>query len=261
MYQGEKSYGGDSTERAFYLEPTTDGGFLIVGESFSPPSGSKTAAKFGSTTTGDMWIVRVDSQGNQLWARSFGGSNEDEAQVARQTADGGFLVAGSSNSAERSGTKESPYYGPSGLPLYQGSDIWVVRLDANGNKLWDKSYGGTGRERVFDCQPTAHSGFVLAGYSKSPPSGNKTAPQDMGNDYWVVKLGPEPPSLRAGAVQPDGIPMTIIGPTDRVVELQFSTDLHQWTSLVSLTNLTGKVEWKTPIDSSQPTRLFRALMK
>ncbi len=390
----DASYGGNNTERGFWIEPTTDGGFLLAGESFSLPSGSKAAPYYGN---GDMWIVRLDANGNQMWDQSFGGSNADDVKVARQAGDGGFLLAGSSMSLPGTGNKTSPYFGPSGGALYQGSDMWVVRLDAYGNKLWDRSYGGTGRERVWDCQttadggfvlagfsssgpaptpaagnktsrcyggndywlvwidadgnvlrdrsyggmgddrclsllpmpdggwilcgqstswpggtktsplfggydywlvridaegnqmwdqsfggsntegydlavyppdmsvtplkPTADGGFMLAGYSKSPPSGNKTAPLDLGWDYWLVKLGPEPPFLRAGPLQPDGLPLTIIGPTNRVFALQFSTDLADWTDLASITNLAGEVEWKDQDATAQPVRFYRAVTK
>ncbi len=390
----EAAYGGSDVDRALWIEPTSDGGFLLAGESFSPASGSKAAAKYGS---GDMWIVRVDAKGTQMWDQSFGGSSGDEARVALQTADGGFLLAGSSMSLPGTGNKTSPYFGPAGGQLYQGSDVWVVRLDASGNRIWDRSYGGTGRERVFVChttvqggfvlagfsssapaptptagnktsrcyggndywlvwidadgnvlrdrsygggsddrclsllpmpdggwilcgqsnsrpggtktspnfggydywlvridaegnqlwdqsfggsntegydlaqyppdmsvtpfKPTADGGFVLAGYSKSPPSGNKTAPLDLGWDYWLVKLGPEPPFLRTGPLQPDGLPLTLIGPTNRVFTLQSSADLAQWSELANVTNLTGKVEWKDQSALGQPARFYRAIMK
>jgi len=64
----------------------------------------------------------------------------------------------------------------------------LIRLDANGNKLWDKSFGGTAEDRLFSLQQTFDGGFVLGGRSSSGPDGNKTSPNYGGNDYWLVKV-------------------------------------------------------------------------
>src|SRR6185369_492156 len=130
----QRSFGGTNDDRLRTLQQTDDGGFIFGGFSNSDPaagaSGNKSSANFGNY---DFWIVRTDSAGNKLWDRSFGGPDEDVLYSVRQTSDGGFILAGYSLSGI-GGNKTSTTVG--------GYDFWVVRRDAMGNKLWDRSFGG-----------------------------------------------------------------------------------------------------------------------
>src|SRR5262249_16268409 len=144
--------------------------------SVSLPSGVKSSANYGSA---DYWVVRLDSNGNKLWDQSYGGSGNDSLYSLQQTSDGGFIMGGPSSSTPAA-NKTSLNFG--------NSDFWLVRIDANGTKLWDQSYGGIGYDALFSVRQTTDGGFILGGYSSSTPSGTKTTPNYGDNDYWVVRL-------------------------------------------------------------------------
>src|SRR5206468_9753116 len=120
-----------------------------------------------------------------LWQKTYGGDGNDEGPRVIQTADGGFLVAGRSDS-DVSGNKATLRYGT------QWQDYWVIRLDSQGDELWERTFGGNGMEYSDDVIQTLDGGFVVAGSSSSGPDGNKTAPllapASMGTDLWLVRL-------------------------------------------------------------------------
>jgi hypothetical protein len=174
---------GNTEEDVFSaLAQTADGGFILGGTSYPPANGNKTCQGFGFV---DYWIVRLDAQGNQLWDRCFGGTSRDSLTSLQQTAQGGFILGGSSWSTN-SGNKTMPHFGAA-------DDFWAVRLDSEGNKIWEQACGGTAPDLLRRIQETADGGFFLCGGSGSPVSGNKTAPAYWtglwpSSDYWVVRL-------------------------------------------------------------------------
>jgi hypothetical protein len=163
------------------IEQTSDGGYVLgtsTEADISPVSNNcgKTSPAFGDL---DFWLVRLDALGQRLWDASFGGSCDDELLALQQTSDGGFVLAGDSQSGI-SGNKTSPNFGL--------RDYWVVRVDANGNRLWDRSLGGTETETAWGVVATPEGGFIVGGVSLSGPDGNKTAPALGEGDIWVVCL-------------------------------------------------------------------------
>ena len=172
----DRTFGGSANELLWSVLETSDGGFLLGGSSFSSNNGTRTSALLGGN---DFWIVRTDSEGNPLWDRSFGGSGDDYILSLSQTADGGFAAGGGSTSVNN-GNKSSPNFG--------GIDYWIVRMDAAGTKLWDRSFGGSGNDELFALHSTPDGGFVLAGRSNSAANGNKTSAILGGDDAWIVRL-------------------------------------------------------------------------
>ena len=173
----EKTFGGGSTDYLLAIQPTSDGGYLLGGNSNSSASGNKTSAGFGGQ---DYWVVKIDANGNKLWEQTFGGTSVDFFSVLRRTSDGGFLLGGSSASGA-GGNKTSAGFGD--------QDYWVVKIDANGNMLWDKSFGGAAYDYLAGIQPTSDGGYILAGGSQSGASGNKaSAGYGDGNDIWLIKI-------------------------------------------------------------------------
>ncbi len=124
-------------------------------------------------------IVRLDANGNKIWDKTFGGTAGDEISSARQTSDGGYILGGRSSSLI-SGNKTSTNYG--------GADGWVIRIDSSGNKLWEKTFGGTGSDAIISVEQTRDGGFMLGGYSYSGATGNKTTYNAGQNDWWVIQL-------------------------------------------------------------------------
>jgi hypothetical protein len=117
--QWEKLFGGTSNDSAFIVRQTSDGGYVLGGQSNSGVSGNKTSANLGAN---DIWIIKVDGSGNKQWEQTLGGSGIDGlayADVLRQTSDGGYILAGNSRSGV-SGNKTTAGFG--------GTDWWLVKL-------------------------------------------------------------------------------------------------------------------------------------
>ncbi len=134
------------------VRPTLDGGFVVAGATTA----------FGAAGL-DAWVLRLGPQGDILWQRRYGGGGSDVAYSVRGTSDGGFVVAGFTTSF--------------GAGSY---DAWVLRLDASGNVLWQKAYGGGLQDWAYSVDVTPDGGFVVAGYTESFGAGR--------NDVWVFRL-------------------------------------------------------------------------
>src|SRR3954470_14491843 len=113
------------------------------------------------------------------WQKAFGGTNDEWLYIAQPLSDGGFILGGTSDSPA-SGNKSSPAYG--------GADFWVIKVDANGGKLREGSFGGSANDQLTSIVETSDHGLILGGFSSSPVSGNKLSPNYGDNDYWVIKL-------------------------------------------------------------------------
>jgi gliding motility-associated-like protein len=172
----ERTFAGRGIDEVHDVRQTTDGGYIVGGSSGSPVSADKSQGSRGSI---DYWVIKLDANGNKQWDKTFGGDDVDVLQCVRQTADGGYLLAGSSQSSQ-SGDKSQGTQG--------NFDYWVVKLDANGAKQWDHTFGGSDRDDLFGLQQTADQGYIIGGYSLSGASGSKSQASRGGYDYWVVKL-------------------------------------------------------------------------
>jgi len=171
--QGEKSLGASHQELAYSIQQTTDGGCIIAGY-----SNSYTGDVIGNHGGNDCWIVKLTQTGEIQWKKCLGGTNQDEASCARQTNDGGYIVAASCYS------QDGDVKGNHG-----GWDYWVIKLTAAGNIKWQKCLGGTHNEFAQSIRQTADGGYIVAGYSNSN-DGDITNHHggQRANDYWVVKL-------------------------------------------------------------------------
>ena len=175
--QWDKTLGGTGGDFLRCLQQTFDGGYILGGNSTSDSSGDKTQSFRGGA--GDYWIIKVDSLGDKQWDKRYGASRDEEFRALLQTPDGGFLLAGSSNSTVN---------GEKSVPSWGNFDYWIVRIDSAGNKLWDNRYGGTAYEELHSVAPTTDGGFILGGVSMSGANGDKTEPSWGGYDYWMVKI-------------------------------------------------------------------------
>jgi len=176
----DKLLGSTQDELNNSIQQTKDGGFIISGWSFSggtlTTDGDITGTYRGDA---DFWIVKLDGAGNKVWDKLLGGSASDFAPFIQQTADGNYIIAGTSSSSQS--------HDVSGIN-HGGADFWVVKLDAAGNKLWDKLLGGAGEERPFSIQQTQEGGYIVAGSSKSSQSGDVSGINHGSSDFWIVKL-------------------------------------------------------------------------
>ena len=173
--QWQNTLGGSSTDYSWFIEQTSDGGYIVGGYSNSNTSGDKTENCIGAF---DYWIVKTDSIGNIQWQNTIGGSDNDMLRCIHQTADGGYIFGGTSAS-NISGDKTENNNGM--------SDYWIVKTDGSGNIQWENTIGGTDEDNFFIVQQTSDGGYIIGGYSRSDISGDKTE-QSLGNeDYWIVK--------------------------------------------------------------------------
>lgn len=169
-------FGGVKEEAFYKIFRLPDGGYAMGGISDSAQDGDKTSPQKGY---GDYYIVRTDSIGNKLWDKSYGGSSSEVMFSMCLTSDGGFLLAGHSGSGA-GGDKTEPGRG--------GLDYWVVRLDADGNKLWDRRFGGASDEILGDARQCADGGFILTGFSESNAGGDKSEDNGGARNGWVVRI-------------------------------------------------------------------------
>lgn len=174
--QWDKTIGGFSFDILRSMVATADGGYLLGGESASGISADKTQAGKGSY---DLWIVKVNANGDKQWDKSFGGSNIENLSQIVPTSDGGFLLAASSTSGI-SGDKTQAAKGE--------EDYWIVKINANGDKVWDKAFGGNKGEYLASVVTTSDGGFLLGGNSSSGISGDKTQNSKGESDYWIIKI-------------------------------------------------------------------------
>ena len=173
-YNGElewqKSYGGSLNDEANSIIQTSDGGYIVAGTSASE-DGDITLYK----RTYDYWIVKLSTEGELEWQKSYGGNGSDMANSIIQTRDGGYIVAGNSDSNDGD------------LTLPKGStDYWIVKLSLDGELEWQKSYGGSQEDVANSIIQTSDGGYIVAGKSNSA-DGDITDPRGL-YDYWIVKL-------------------------------------------------------------------------
>lgn len=166
----QRSIGGSNPDDASSIQQTTDGGYIVAGTSASI-DGDVTGNHGGQ----DFWIVKLGASGTISWEKSFGGSSSDIANSVQQTSDGGYIVVGRTSSIDGDVTGN------------QGNtDVWIVKLDALGNLMWEKTFGGTNSEAANSISQTTDGGYVFAGYTSSN-DGNISV--NIGStDYWIVKL-------------------------------------------------------------------------
>jgi hypothetical protein len=154
--QWNRTYGGTDFDVACSVISTSDGGYALAGS----------IGLWNDTGDGDFWLVKTDALGNMDWNRTYNGKRDDVACSVVATSDGGYAIAGTTNADYSS--------------LYaQDTDFWLVKTDALGNMLWNKTYGGPKDDAAYSLVATSDGGYALAGETMSFGAGI--------NDFWLVK--------------------------------------------------------------------------
>jgi hypothetical protein len=178
----QKSYGGNGVDLLQSVKLTNDGGYILGGSSNSNSGNDK---KEDSKGFDDLWIVKLDAKGNEIWQRTIGGSGQEKLASIVQTNDGGYIIGASSSSFRTE--MDTDKFGKS--EDSRGSmDYWVVKLDDKGNIKWQKTFGGQYIDELKSIEQTNDKGYIIGGYSNSPISGEKLQENFGLNDYWIVKL-------------------------------------------------------------------------
>ncbi|KAA9327303.1 T9SS type A sorting domain-containing protein [Adhaeribacter soli] len=176
--------GGEQGEGVQAMVSTKDGGYLLGGTSDSGAGADKTEPNKGFySDSQDFWVVKINATGVIQWDRTIGGPGNEALGAMVETKDGGFLLGGRSNSDIGGDKTEAPKDNDINY-----DDYWIVRLTATGNKLWDKTYGGSGDDKLTTLDKAGPNKYVIGGSSDSPISGDRTKQNFGGYDYWVVKL-------------------------------------------------------------------------
>jgi len=146
-----RTFGGNSYDEAYSVKQTTDGGYIVCGftETFGPGAMA-------------IYVVKTDSNGNLIWSKTYGGAVDDVGLSIQQTSDGNYIIAGSTTS-----------FGAGTCAIY------LIKIDVNGNILWEKTYGGVNSQTGCCVQQTIDGGFVILGYTTSFGAG--------GEDLYLIK--------------------------------------------------------------------------
>ena len=171
----EKSYGGEAEDAARSVLQTVEGDYIIAGYSQSKGYDITNPAEYTDSLTYDYWILKLDTKGGLIWEKSYGGSKNDVAYSIELTLDGNYIVAGSSESNNGNITN------PKG-----NNDYWIIKLDTNGDLIWEKSFGGSGTDWARSILRTNDGGYAVAGRSDSKDLDNGEKIGEI--DYWVLKL-------------------------------------------------------------------------
>ena len=166
----ERTYGGTRSDYARSVQQTSDGGFIVAGSTFSDDG--DVGINYGGF---DFWILKLSQDGDLDWEKSYGGSGNEEALSIQLTLDGGYIVAGLSDSND----------GDVGNNMGK-LDYWIIKLLQNGDLEWEKNYGGSERDIPRFIQQTPDEGFIIAGYTSSDDG--DVANHIGKSDYWIVKI-------------------------------------------------------------------------
>ena len=153
-----------SLDTAFSVQQTNDGGYILVGGYTYAPGPP------------DVWVIKTDSAGNQLWDKKIGGGNAEYGHCIRQTTDTGYIITGYTDS-----------FGAG------QEDVYLLKLDNAGNTVWSKTFGGNNDDRGNSVRQTTDGGYIVAGYTKSFGAGQADVyllkTDASGNLIWSQTFG------------------------------------------------------------------------
>ncbi|AZJ34174.1 hypothetical protein [Tenacibaculum singaporense] len=165
----EKSFGGTEIDEARAITKTNDGNFIIVGDTRS--SNKDISQNNGGA---DVWAIKITSQGKLLWQKNYGGSSFDVGRSIKKTLNGDFLISGSSRSADNNFTNKGQ------------NDALIMKIDTNGNLLWQKTIGGTDIDFCYDVVELTNGNIIAVGESSS---NNQDITTNKGfSDLLIIKL-------------------------------------------------------------------------
>jgi len=154
-----KTYGGSNDDWGYSMQQTTDGGYIIAGacDSFDLDGDSS-----------DVYIVKTDTNGNEIWSKTYGGQGIDKGYSVQQTADGGYIIAG-----------------------MQSGDVYAVKTYANGERQWASTYGWDGIGKGYSVEQTTDGGYIIAGSHVSNDTGSTVLIKidSVGDTIWKRKYG------------------------------------------------------------------------
>lgn len=171
----EKSFGYTGADKGYSIIQTSDNGYLLSGVLDVTASGGAGNSKAILHAGGDYWVIKLDVSGNTQWTKYFGGSLNDTLSDTIQTTDGGFILVGSSDSADVDITGNKGTY-----------DFWVVKINALGTLVWEKNYGGAEIDEAREIVSTDDGNYIIVGDTRSA---DVDVSQNSGSaDLWLIKI-------------------------------------------------------------------------
>ncbi len=152
-----KTYGGGARDQAYDLKQTNDGGFVVLGTGWAQEEIEE-----------KIWLLKIDSEGDTLWTKHFGGLGSETAYCVQQTTDNGYIITG---------VYQPPGIGP-------GYELYLIKTDENGDLKWEETYGDTYHNYGHSVQQTIDGGYIIAGHTYRDNSGDDC-------DIWLVKVDSE----------------------------------------------------------------------
>jgi len=169
-----KTFGGTASDFAYSVHPLMEGGYILSGSTLSYGEGGS-----------DAWLIKTDSEGNEIWNRTFGGTGEEMGFTALYSSDGGYIITASimesldavsiDQVSQNQRPKESLHHG--------GEDVWLIKTDLEGRALWSRIFGGASQDRLPSLESTNDDGYILAGFTSSFGAGDLEA--------WLIKVDSE----------------------------------------------------------------------
>ena len=153
--QWSQTFGGSNYDSGESVQQTSDGGYIIAGHTYSFGAGEY-----------DVYLIKTDAAGTEQWSQTFGGSNYDYGESVQQTSDGGYIIAGHTDS-----------FGAG------NGDVYLIKTDAAGTEHWSQTFGGGGYEYSRSVQQTSDGGYIIAGQTNSYGAGSY--------DVWLIRLESE----------------------------------------------------------------------
>lgn len=169
----QKCYGGNNDDVSNCVQLTLDGGFIVAG--FTTSHEGDVMGYHGTGNGGDVWVLKLDNKGNIQWRKSYGGTDSEQGAYILPTTDGGYILtaAAASQNCNISGN-------------HGGLDYWVVKLDKNGNIIWQKMYGGSKEDFPTAIAAAPDGGYFVTGHTLS---NNGDVSENHGQtDYWIIKI-------------------------------------------------------------------------
>ena len=201
--QWYQTFGGSGVDQGYCVQQTLDGGYIIAGtsliktdangnESWTQTLGEAEAGNcvqqtsdggyiiagtiYCGTGNDDVYLLKTDANGNEQWSRTFGGDNNDDGWSVQQTTDGGYIIAGRTESFP-------PYF-----------DVYLIKTDTNGNEQWTQTFGESSDAMGFSVQQTSDGGYIIAGDTfgtgndgvyliKTDANGNESWSQIFGGSF------------------------------------------------------------------------------
>jgi len=215
------TFGGSDWEYGGFVQQTSDGGYILAGATRSFGAGGE-----------DLYLIKTDSNGVEIWSKTFGGSQHEWESTVKQTTDGGYILAGTTET-----------YGAGSY------DAYLVKTDSNGDEIWSNTFGGSNVDRARSVLQASDGGYILLGWTSSFGAGKSDVymvkTDSNGNELWSRTFGGSAGDVGYSVSQITGGGYIIAGGTS-----SFHIPSRNGAYFIK-TDREGNVVWETAVGSSE----------